>query len=211
VAARAQEQSPEKAWLLRAFIVLQSPRAVFAAIRDDSDNAAHARSEAVLALVWLAGISAVLASPAMNNVMDDPARDAIVVAIIVFIGGGLYGIVAYYLLSAILHGCVRALGSQGTFRRTRHLLAFALAPIALALPTYWVVRIAVEGQSLFKYGGSDSGHVFADVFYVFVAWTVVLGLIGVRTIHGWSWTRSAVAVAAATAAATLLVLGTSLL
>jgi hypothetical protein len=211
VATRAQEHSPDRAWLLRAFIVLQSPRAVFAAIRDDSDSAAQARSEAVLALVWLAGISAVLASPAMNNVMDDPARDAIVVAIILFIGGGLYGLVAYYLLSAILHGCVRVLGSQGTFRRTRHLLAFALAPIALALPTYWVVRIAIEGQSLFKYGGSDTGHVFADIFYVFVAWSVVLTLIGVRTIHGWSWWRSAAAVTAATAAATLLVLGTSLL
>ncbi len=134
MAARAQEQSPEKVWLLRAFVVLQSPRAVFAAIRDDSDDAAHARTEPVLALVWLAGMSAVLASPSMNAVMDDPARDGVVVAIIVFIGGGLYGLVAYYIVSAILHACVRVLGSQGTFRRTRHLLAYALAPIALALP-----------------------------------------------------------------------------
>ena len=211
MAARTQEHSPEKAWLLRAFLVLQSPRAVFAAIRDDSDESAHVRAESVLAVVWLTGISAVLASPAMNNVMDDPARDAVVVAIILFIGGGLYGFVAYFILSAILHGCVRALGSQGTFRRTRHLFAFATAPVALALPTFWVVRIAIEGKDLFKYGGSDTGHVFADAFYVFVAWTVVLALIGVRTIHGWSWPRAGVAVAVATTAATLLVLWTSVL
>lgn len=198
--------------MLRALAVLLSPRAVFAAIRDDSDGAARARQEPILALVWLAGMAAVLASPSMNALMDDPARDWIVVAIIVFLGGGLYGLLAYWLLGAVLHACTQALGSQGSFRRARHLFAFALAPLALALLTFWPVRILVEGKDLFRYGGSDGGgHVFADAFYVFVAWTAVLAGIGVRTIHGWSVGRAAVATGAAAAAGALLVLGTALL
>lgn len=208
----APPHSREKAWLLRALVVLQSPRAVFAALRDDSDEDIQARQEPVLALVWLAGMAAVLAAPAMNNLMDDPARDAVIVAIIIFFAGGLYGLAAYFLLGGVLHLCTRALGSRGTFRRARHLLAFAVAPLALALITFWPLRIAVEGRALFEYGGRDAGHhVFANLFYVFVAWTVVLVLVGVRTVHGWSWGRSVLAVAAATAGAALLVVGTALL
>jgi hypothetical protein len=209
--ASAPSQSLEKAWFLRALLVLQSPRAVFAAIRDDSDEAAGARSEALLALVWLAGMASVLAAPAMNTLMDDPARDAVVVAIIVFFAGGMYGLVAYWLLGGVLHLCTRGLGSQGSYRRARHLLGFATAPLALALLTFWPIRIAVEGRDLFRYGGSDTGHVFADVFYAFVAWTALLVAIGVHTVHGWSWPRSLVAVGLATATAALLVVGTALL
>lgn len=211
MATDARPHSPERAWLLRALLVLQSPRSVFAAIRDDSDEAASARAEAILALVWLAGMAAVLAAPAMNTLMDDPARDGIVVAIIVFFAGGIYGLAAYWLLGAVLHVTVRRFGSQGSYRRTRHLLGFATAPLALALLTFWPVRIAVEGADLFRYGGSDTGHVFADAFYLFVAWTVVLVAIGVRTVHGWSWPRSLAAVGVATAASALVVLGTALL
>jgi hypothetical protein len=211
VGTDAQRHSPERAWLLRALAVLQSPSAVFAAIRDDSEEAAHARQEPVLALVWLAGMAAVLASPALNDVLDDPARDVAVLLIIVFLAGGLYGMLAYYLLGAVLYACTRAFGSQGSYRRARHLLAFATAPLALALITFWPVRIAVEGRALFEFGGRDKGHVFANLFYVFVAWTAVLVLIGVHTIHGWSWPRSLAAAGLGTAVAALLIVGTALL
>ena len=211
MATDVRRHSPEQAWLLRALLVLHSPRAVFAALRETSDEAAGARQEAITALVWLAGMAAVLAAPAMNTLMDDPARDGLVVAIIVFFAGGMYGIAAYWLLGGLLHICVRRFGSQGTYRRTRHLLAFATAPLALALLTFWPARIAVEGRDLFVYGGGDRSRVFADLFYVFVAWTVLLVAIGVRTVHGWTWSRALTAVAAATAGATLVVLGTALL
>jgi hypothetical protein len=212
MATTARSHSPEKAWLLRAILVLQNPRSVFGALRDDTDETAGARQEAITALVWLAGMAAVLASPAMNTLMDDPARDAIVVAIIVFFAGGLYGLVGYWLLGAVLHVCVRGLGSQGSYRRSRHLLGFALAPLALAFLTFWPVRIAVEGRDLFRYGGSDGGgHAFADAFYLFVVWVVVLTAIGVRTVHGWSWQRALAATCGATGVAALLVLGTSIL
>ncbi|HXY84680.1 MAG TPA: YIP1 family protein [Gaiellaceae bacterium] len=211
MATEAPAHSEYRAWFLRALLVLQNPGPVFAAIRDDSDEAAGARSEPLLALIWLAGMAAVLAAPAMNDLMDDPARDGLVVAIVVFFAGGVYGLVAYWLLGLILHSCVRGLGSQGSYRRTRHLLGYAAAPLALALVTFWPIRIAAEGADLFRYGGSDHGHVFADLFYVFVVWTVVLVAIGVRVVHGWSWPRSLSAVGLATVIAALLVLGTSVL
>jgi Yip1 domain len=202
----------ERAWLIRALLVLQSPRVVFAGIRDDSDAAAQSRGEAVLALVWLAGIAAVLASPQMSTLMDDPARNDIAIAsIVIFLAGGMYGALAYIMLGGILHAFLRGLGATGSYRRSRHLLAFALTPLALSLVTFWVVRIAVEGRALFKYGGRDHSHLFADAFYVFVAWSVVLVAVGVRTVLGWSWSRTASAVGGATAVAALIVGGTSLL
>ena len=91
------------------------------------------------------------------------------------------------------------------------LLGFALAPIALALVLFWPIRIAVEGRDLFRYGGSDGGHVFADAFYVFVAWAVVLLTIGVRTVHGWSRARTLAAVVTTTALSALVLLVSSLL
>jgi hypothetical protein len=212
MATKVEQRPEEHVWLLRALLVLQSPRAVFAAIRDDSDDRARARSEAVLALVWLAGIAAVLAQPHMSTLMDDPADSDIGIAsIVIFLAGGMYGALAYILLSGVLHAFLRGLGATGSYRRTRHIFAFSLTPVALSLVTFWVVRIAVEGRDLFRYGGSDRGHVFANVFYAFVAWTVVLGAIGVRTVLGWSWPRTVAAVGGATAVSVLIVLGTSLL
>src|SRR4051812_22432760 len=54
VVTDAQQAANERAWLLRALLVLQSPRAVFAALRDDSEETARARAEPIIALVWLA-------------------------------------------------------------------------------------------------------------------------------------------------------------
>jgi hypothetical protein len=211
MATTASAQSSEKAWLLRALLVLQSPRPVFAAMRDESKAAVEARQEPILALVWLAGMAAVLAAPAMNTLMDDPARDAVIVAILIFFTGGIYGLFAYWVLGAVLYYVCRRFGSRGTYRRARHMLAFALAPLALALLTFWPIRIAVEGRDLFRYGGSDGGHVFADTFYVFVAWSIVLLLVGVRTVHGWTRARALAAVASTTVVSALVVLVSALL
>ena len=62
MAARAESYTDEKAWFLRTLLVLQSPRSVFAALRDDSDDAAEQRHDVAGALVWLAGIAGVLAT-----------------------------------------------------------------------------------------------------------------------------------------------------
>jgi hypothetical protein len=212
--ASAGSRSSDKAWLLRAVLVLQSPRPVFAAIRDDSDEAADARQDPAGAIVWLAGIAGVLATTVTSTLLDDPARDWLVVAVWAFLAGGLYGFVLYLVIGKVLHLALRRLGGRGSFRRARHLLAFAAAPIALALLLYWPIRIGVYGGDLFRTGGPDGktgGDVFAWLFYAFVGWALVLLLIGIRTVHGWSWSRSLAGVGVATLIAAGLTVGVSLL
>jgi len=191
--------SPERDWWLRVLLVLQAPRAVFVALRDDSEDAAGYRSEPVLAILLLAGMAGVLSTGAAGRLMDDQDYDAVLVAIWAFVGGGLYGAAGYWALGGLLHRSLRALGSTGSYRRARHLLAFACVPVALSLAV-WPVKLALFHGDVFRSGGSDSGAggaFFALVEVGFVAWTVALLAIGVRAIQNWTWGRSAAAVAGA--------------
>lgn len=213
VSADSAPAGPTRAWWLRALAVLQSPQPVFAAIRDDSERAARARQEPVAAVVGLAGIAFVLSTPVARRLANDPNYDAAVIAVWAFIGGLIYGIALYWVLGALLHGGARALGGQGSYRRARHVLGFASAPLALSLLVYWPIRIAVYGEDLFRTGGRDYGRgdtVFGWIFLAVLAWCAVLLAIGVRTVHGWSWGRAGAAVALAAVLPTLLVLASTL-
>ncbi|MHB8641684.1 MAG: Yip1 family protein [Gaiellaceae bacterium] len=206
MSVRAQaEPSLDREWLLRALIVLQSPRAVFAALRDDSQEAADARQEPVLALLLLAGAAAVLASPVARTLLDDPARDGVIVAVWAFFGGLVYGVSGFWLGGALVHAASRALGGQGSYRRARHLITFAAAPLALSLVTLWPVALAVFRGGLFRSGGS--GHaVVGAAGAAFAVWSLVLVAIGIRSVHAWTWARSLAATALAAAPVALLVL-----
>jgi hypothetical protein len=201
--------SPDREWLQRAVLVLRAPRAVFAALADDSDEAAHARQEAALALLWLAGIAGVLATSVARTLLDDPTRDGLVVAVWAFIGGGLYGALAFWLGGALVHAASLALGGQGTYRRSRHVVAFAGAPVALSLFILWPIGLAAFGGDLFRSGGSDAGA-GGDAFFwaalAFGVWALALLVIGTRAVQGWSWSRSLGAVAVAAAPVVLVAL-----
>jgi hypothetical protein len=200
-------RSEESAWLLRALLVLQSPRAVFAALRDDSDDAARARQEPVTALVGLAGIAGVLWTPVAGRLLDDPAVDELLVAVWAFVGGGFYGLFAYFAGGALLFAGLRSAGGAGSFRRARHLLAFALAPIALSLLVVWPLRLASYGSDIFRTGGDDGGGgdaVFSALQLGFVAWAAALLVVGTRAVHGWPWRRALEGVAIAAAVPALL-------
>jgi len=188
VAATARPApADELVWLKRAVLVLVAPRMVLAGIRDDSDDAAKARSEAVLALVILAGIASVLWSPVGGRVMDVNgvhAQDALDVAVWAFIGGLLYGAVLYFGGGLLLYLFTRIVGGI-RYRQVRHVLAFASAPIALSLLLVWPVRIAVYGEDVFRSGGSDRGAgnwVFAGLALALLAWSVVLLALGLRIV-----------------------------
>jgi hypothetical protein len=188
-------------WWLRTVLVLQAPRAVFLALRDDTADAAADRAEPVLLVILLAGIATVLSTGTAGRLLDDSDYDGVVVAIWAFLGGALYGIAGYWLFGALLHGGVRALGSRGSYRRTRHLLAFAAVPVALSL-VLLPVKLALYGADLFHRGGSDSGsggEAFGVLSLAFLAWAVALLFVGVRAVHGWTSGRSAAAVALALA------------
>jgi hypothetical protein len=183
----------ERAWWLRALLVFQAPRPVFAALRDDSDEAAAARQEPVTGLAFLAGIGAILASGVAGSLLDDEDFDRLLVPFWVTFAGATQAFAAYWIGGAVLHLVVRRLGGMGRSRRTRHVLAFAAAPLALSLVLLWPVRLALFGSDLFRDGGEDSGAASAVFEFgeaAFAAWAFVLLVIGVRVVHGWSWGRA---------------------
>src|SRR5579884_41722 len=194
-----QEQL-ERAWWLRVPAVLLAPTAVFAALRDDSTEAARARQEPISLIVGCAGIAYALATPVSRHLLNDPATSTIVIPVWLFVAGALSGLVLYWLLGAFLYGGVRAFGSLGSYRRSRHVLALAATPFALSLVALWPLRIALYGTDLFRTGGDDYGRgdaVFGGFVVAFGAWSVLLLVIGVRAVHGWTWRRTAAAVALA--------------
>ena len=198
----------ERAWWLRTLLVLQAPKAVFAALRDDTREAAGARAEPVLAIILLAGIAGVLATRTAGRLMDDSDYDGTLVAVWAFLAGGLYGGTVYWLLGGLLHRGACAFGSAGSYRRSRHVLAFAAVPIAFSL-VLLPAKLALYGADVFRSGGRDSGtggEIFALLQAAFVAWSAVLLVIGVRAVHGWSWARTGAALAVSAALPVAIVL-----
>ena len=184
-ARAASPVDDERFWLAQSIAVLVSPRAVFASLRDDSNDAARARGEAILALVLLAGIAGVLWAPNTGRLLQDRfvQWDAALIAIVVFFGGAIYGIAAYWLGGLVLHAAVSPFRFTRSYRQARHVLAFAAAPVALSFLVLWPVRLAVYGEDVFKPGGSDHGagnDVFVALEFAFVAWAVALLVLGLK-------------------------------
>ena len=85
------------------------------------------------------------------------------------------------------------------------------APLALALFTLWPLRIAIYGQDLFRTGGTDWGPRRPDLRRAPLPRSPgarLLLVVGVRSVHGWSWARSLATVALAAALPALIVLAT---
>ena len=211
----SMELSPTRAWWLRVPATLLSPRSVFFALREDDDDDVAARAEPLLLVIWLAGIAAVLATPTATDLLDDPDYDSTLLAIWAFIAGGVYGFVGYFVIGlAVLFG-VRIFGSLGSFRRARQTVGFALVPLAVSLLLLLPLRLALYGGDTFRAGGADEGtgeRVLLVTQVAFAAWSVLLLVLGIRVVHGWSWLRAvaAVVVAAALLASLAVVLSPDL-
>jgi hypothetical protein len=196
--AEAQSSATlERDWWLRLALVFQAPRMVFAWLRDDTDEAMQARQEPVLLVGFLAGIAGVLSTNAIGHALDDFGLDGVDLAVTVFLAGLIYGLAGYFAFGALVYLGEQLAGSLGSYRRSRHLLAFACAPLALSI-VVWPVRLAVYGEDSFRSGGSDSGtggSVFEGIEVAVIVWCVALLVLGIRTANDWTWPR---AVAAAT-------------
>ena len=142
----------------------------------------------------------VLSTRTAAHLMDGAnGYDPLLVAVWTFLAGGLFGGVFYWVLGGVLHRVSLLLGSQGSYRRARHVLAFATVPVALSL-VLLPVKLAAYGSALFHEGGPDSGtggKVFEALGIAFLVWSACLLVIGVRTVHGWSLGRALLAAAAA--------------
>ena len=203
----------ERSWWLRAPAVLVAPRAVFVSLRDDSEEAVEARQEPITAIAALAGIAGVLATPVARHLLNDASFSVSLIPVWAFFGGIVYAVAVYWLGGGLLFGAARRFGSLGSYRRARHLLTLSATPIALTLFTVWPIRIAVYGQDLFRTGGTDWGpgdRAFGGVLYLAFVWSAVLLVLGVRSVHGWSWGRSLATVGLAAAVPALVILATTL-
>src|SRR5207302_6166089 len=144
----------ERNWWLRAPAVLVAPRAVFASLRDESEDSVEARQEPIVAIAALAGIAVVLVSPTFRRMLNDPAVSLALVPVLAFVAGALYAAAVFWLGGGLLFGAARRLGGEGTWRRARHVPGLASAPLALSPPTFWPLRVAVSGQDLLRPGGA---------------------------------------------------------
>lgn len=196
IPAEVSPPQSQRDWWIRAVLVLQSPRAVFWALKDESEDALDARQEPVTALVYLAGIGGVLLAPAFGRLFSDYAIDGLNLIVIVIFAGAIYGFFGYFLLGWTLSRGIAALHGSARARLCRHVLAYSLAPLAFSLVLVWPVRLALYGGDLFKEGGSDastSGEVLRWICVGTAAWSVGLLVLGVRTIERWAWWRAAAA------------------
>jgi hypothetical protein len=209
----ARDSRLERSWWLRAPAVLVAPHAVFVSLRDESEDAVEARQEPIIAIAGLAGIAGVLATPVARHLLNDGSVSDSLIPVWAFLGGMFYAIAVYWLGGGLLFGAARRLGGLGSYRRARSVLALSGAPLALTLVTLWPLRIAIYGDVLFRTGGKDWGpgdRTFGGFVYFAFAWCAVLLVIGVRSVHGWSWARSLATVALAAALPALVVVVTTL-
>lgn len=203
----------ERNWWLRAPAVLVAPRAVFVSLRNESPEAVEARQEPITAIAGLAGIAGVLGTPVARQLLNDPSMSVSLIPVWAFLGGAIYALALYWLGGGLLFGSARRLGGLGSWRRSRHVLALAATPLALSLLAFWPVRIAVYGTDLFRTGGNDYGRgdaIFGAIYLAFIAWSLWLLVVGVRTVHGWTWARAAATVALAAAFPAFIVAATKL-
>jgi hypothetical protein len=183
-------------WWARALLVLWRPSEVFAALRSTDEEDEDARSEPILAIVFLAGIVSVLGTNAFAHALDDFELDGLTLAVIGFIAGGVYGLVAYFVLGFLAYAGARAAGSLAPALHLRELVGFAAAPLALSLLLVWPTRLAVHGSDVFESGGSDTGfgnHVFEALELGAILWSLALVVVGMRAYHAWSLARALLA------------------
>lgn len=156
---------------------------LFERLREEPPDAGD-RSEVVAGLAFAAGVAAALAAGG-EQLRDLDALESLVW---VFITGLAFGFALYWIVGWALAFVVRRLGGGGSRQRTRHVLAFSFAPLALALLA-WLI--------------------WAPLLAVLAAATLALLVVGLRDVYGWSVARSGGAVALA--AVWLAALGVALL
>jgi hypothetical protein len=178
MSAHTSQAVPDRVWWTRAALVLVQPVAVFEELRDDSDEAAEARQEPVLAIIVLAGIAGALSTTFAGTLVDQQNFDALDVALWAFIGGALEGVSLYFVLGLIVYVGGVAAASAWRFRHARHALAYSVVPLAASLPI-WAIALSAE-----------RGTAFDVVRTLIVCWCAALLVVGVRTLHAWSWRRT---------------------
>jgi hypothetical protein len=183
-------QARVRAWWRLVPRVLTRPREVFVALREDDETDVDARSEPILAIVLVAGMAAMLLTPAWGRLLDEETLDWIVLAVVTFIGGILYGAFGYFLLGFVVWLGARGVGVDTHARKARQVVAFSALPFALSILITVPAIVLAFGTDWFRTGGSDDGGgrvvvVAAGLGCAF--WSLALLAIGLRTTFELPW------------------------
>jgi hypothetical protein len=193
--ARARSAEPlVRAWWARVPRMLWAPREVLVSLRSTDEDDETARQEPILAVLLLAGITAVVLMG--GTLIDDPSVDALVVAAVTFIAGAIYGAASYLVVGLGVLVGVRSASAESSFRQARHLVAFAAVPVAAAVVP--VTLVVVLGYGLDWFRGSAPSSATTVVLAVglpFVAWTAGLLVAGLRVTYRLAWVGVATAIA----------------
>jgi hypothetical protein len=199
----------EREWWSRLLRLLYAPGPVFAELRDESREAADARQEPLVALLFVAGISMFLSLAALEPPYEHyRALSGLTLTLQATFGGMLVGLSNFWLGGALAYLGARGLGATSGYRLARHIAGFATAPFILALVFVWPVRLALYGDDLFRKGGADDstgGNVFRGIDALLLLWTLALVLIGIRETQRWPWRKTAAAFGIAALFSVLLV------
>ncbi len=186
----AAGETAARAWWRRVPRVVTAPRSVFSALAETDDLDVDARSEPVLAITILAGMGAVLLTPAWGSVMDDGSVDGLVLLVVTFVAGLFYGAAGYFLLGLALWLGAKAVGVDQPFKIARQLVAFAALPLALSLVVVVPVIAIAFGDDWFRTGGDDTGTgraIVVGIGLAFAAWSLGLVALGLRTTFRLPW------------------------
>lgn len=179
--------------------LLFDPVPVFRALRESDEDDVVARQEPLLAIIVLAGMAGALITPTWGHLLDDRSIDGLlIVLVLTFIGGGLAGAVVYFVLGLALGIGIRGAGSLEPFRLARQTAGFAALPIAVSLLITAPVALIGFGSDFFRSGGRDAGAghaVVVGIGLAFVAWSVGLLALGLRTTLRLPWRGVATAIA----------------
>jgi hypothetical protein len=176
-------------------LALTAPARAFAGLADESRDAADARQEPLVAVIFLAGIGMFLSLVALEPPYDRwTAFSGVTLTLQSILGGALVGLSNFWLGGALVYLGTRGLGAVSGYRRARHLTGLATVPFIVELVLVWPVRLALYGGDVFRAGGGDEGtggDVFRAFDAVFLVWTLVLVVIGIRTTQRWPWRLTA--------------------
>jgi hypothetical protein len=185
-----------ESWMLLSR-TLTAPGRAFAPLADESREAADARQEPLVAVIFLAGIGMFLSLVALEPPYDKwTGFSGVTLVLQSILGGALVGLSNFWLGGALVYLGTRGLGAASGYRLARHLAGMATIPFIVELVLVWPVRLALYGGDIFRTGGSDDGtggDVFRAIDAVFLVWTLVLVLIGIRTTQRWPWRPTAAA------------------
>lgn len=188
-------RSLRKDWWLRALAVLAHPGKTFAALRDDSDEAAEARQEPILAIILLAGIAGMLSTSLAGTLLDDASFDNLNVVLWAIIGGAIYGALVYFVGGLFVYALGHGIGARCSFRQARHVVGLASVPLVVSLVLVWPVRLAIYGDDVFRSGGSDTGvgdKLFEALVVASFAWSLALVAVGLIELRKTSSSASSI-------------------